>query len=175
VSGRNEGLCVLAPIADGHEQALRDRLRALPTGLGSPLAGVPGTHFARWAIVALEDKDGQPLAEPPRQLLFSAEFDGELEPYVAALCVELGAEARAIWSHCAGCPVESDRGLAKYLLEHRVPPGYSVVAYPDATVEDVRASLALRDLMTEFVMKAAALDPPALKRTWLDSFRGVGR
>jgi hypothetical protein len=174
VSPGYEGLCVLAPIADGREAPLREHLSGLPTGAASPVARIPGTHFARWAIVTFIGKNGQPLSDPPRQLLFSAEFDGELDPYVAALCMGLGAEGHAIWSHCAGCPADSEKGLGNYLLEHRVPPGYSVVAYPGVTVEDVHASLALRDRMTEFAMKAGSLDPPALKRAWLDSFPGAG-
>ena len=174
MSAGGEGLCVLAPIADGREQALREHLSGLPAGAASPMARIPGTHFARWAVVAFNGKNGQPLPDPPRQLLFSAEFDGELDGYVAALCTGLGPEGRAIWSHCAGYSGEGDRALGAYLLEHRVPPGYSVVAYPGVTVEHVRESLTLRDRVTEFAMKAGALDPPALKRAWLGTFPRAG-
>lgn len=170
-----KGLTVLTPVAEGRLDELCARLRALPTGTRSPLAGVSGTHFARWTIVAFDGKDRRPDPEVAPHLLFSSEFDGALDAYLTALCGGLGAEGHAIWSHCAGYPGDTDGALHDYLLRHRVSPGYSVVAYPDVSVEDVQAGLALRDMVTQFAMGAGALDPPALKRAWLARFQPQGR
>lgn len=167
------GFTALTPIADGRVDDLRDHLRGLPTGPRSPLTRVRGTHFARWAVVAFDGKDGRPQPGVPPHLLFSAEFDGELDAYAAALCRGLGADAHAIWSHCEGYPGEGE--LSDWLLRHRVVPGYSVVAYPGVTADQVRANLALRDRLNEFALKATALDPPALHRAWLQSFRSSER
>ncbi|MEA2374463.1 MAG: hypothetical protein QOD53_926 [Thermoleophilaceae bacterium] len=164
------GLTVLVPIAQGRVEALRTQLGEMPTGALSPMARVPGTHFARWAIVAFDGKDGRPDPDVAPHLLFSSEFDGAPEAYVAGLCRELGATAHAVWSHCAGYPGDDDGALPEYLLRHRVSPGYSVVAYPGVTVEDVKAGLALRDSVTQFAMGAGALDPAALKQAWLEAF-----
>ena len=171
----NAGLTVLVPVADGREEELRDHLVRLPTGPRSPLIRVPGTHFARWVVVRFEGKDGRPSSSVAPHLLFASEFDGRLEDYVVALCEGLGTEAHAIWSHCHGYPGEGDGALAAFLLDHHVRPGYSVVAYPGVTVEDVRAALALRDRVNEFVMRARELDPPALQRAWLQRFRSGRR
>ena len=170
-----QGLTVLTPVAEGRLDDLRARLGALPAGTRSPLAAVPGTHFARWAVVAFDGKDGRPDPELAPHLLFSSEFDGDLDAYLTALCAGLGAEGHAIWSHCEGYPGDADGALRDYLLRHRVSPGYSVVAYPGVSVEDVQAGLALRDMVTQFAIGAGALDPPALKRAWLERFQPQGR
>ncbi|HEX8074393.1 MAG TPA: hypothetical protein VF545_05380 [Thermoleophilaceae bacterium] len=175
MSAQNRGLTVVVPVAEGREDALRDHLVRLPTGPRSPMIRVHGTHFARWVVFRFADKDGRPARSVPPHLLFSSEFDGGLEDYVASLCEGLGQEAHAIWSHCAGYPGEQDGALARYLLDHHIRPGYSVVAYPGVRVEDVRASLALRDRLNEFVMRARELDPPALQRAWLQRFRSGRR
>jgi hypothetical protein len=170
-----DGLCVLTPVRRGHEAALRARLRALPDGPRSPLIRVGGTHFARWSIVHPEDRHGRPIDSSQQLLLFAAEFDGPLGDYVLRLCDRLGRDGQEIWGHCEGCPGGDAEALAGFLLEHRVRPGYSVVAYPGATVEEVRAAFALRERLGDFLIRTAALEPAALQRAWLHRFRGGGR
>lgn len=170
-----EGLCVLTPIAAGREQQLRDHLRGLATGARSPMIRVRGTHYARWALVVLRDKRDDPVPSEPVHLLFASEFDGPLEPYVRRLCVKLGQDAHEIWSHCDGYPGRDAEALAAFLLEHRIEPGYSVVAYPDSSVDGVRAAFALRERLNDFLLRTATLDGPALKHAWEQRFRGGGR
>jgi hypothetical protein len=169
------GLCVLAPVAAGREDALRTHLRALPPGPRSPMIRVVGTHYARWAIVRLEDRDGWPLESEPPYLLFAAEFDGERDGYARRLCERLAHDAHDIWMHCEGYPGPDDDALAAFLLAHHVPPGYSVNAYPDATVDRVRAAFALRERLADFLIRAGSLEGEALKRAWEARFRGGRR
>jgi hypothetical protein len=169
------GLCTLIPVRGGHEQELRQHLRDLPRGARSPLIRVRGTHYGRWAIVHLEGKDGRPLASEPAYLLFACEFDGPREPYVRRLCVALGFDAHEIWRHCDDYPGRDAGALADFLLAHRVAPGYSVLAYQDATVDDVRAAFALRERLNDFLVRTATLDSPSLKHAWEQRFRGGGR
>jgi hypothetical protein len=166
------GLCALTPVAEGREAALRAHLRALPPGPRSPLIRVPGTHYARWSIVRLESRDGWPIETEPPYLLFAAEFDGEREPYTRRLCQTLGYDAHDVWMHCAGYPGPSPDALAAFLLAHHVEPGYSVAAYPDATVDEVRAAFALRERLADFLVRAGSLEGEALQRAWLARFRG---
>ena len=167
-----QGLCALTPVLDGHADGLRDHLRALPDGLRSPMIRVPGTHYARWAIVRLEGRDGSPLDSEPPYLLFSAEFDGERETYARLACEKLGRDAHDIWRHCAGYPGADPAALARFLLEHHVEPGYSVDAFPDASVERVRAAFALRERLNDFLVRSAGLEGEALRRAFLARFRG---
>jgi hypothetical protein len=175
VSHGYEGLCTLVPVADGRESPLREHLHSLPVGARSPMTRVPGTHFARWTVLRLEGTDGRPHPGLPPLLLFSAEFDGPLEEYARRLCRRLGADAHAIWSHCAGYPGDDPAELAAWLLRHRVRPGYSVVAYPDTTVEQVRAAIGLRERLGDFLIRAERLEPEALQRAWLQRFRARDR
>jgi hypothetical protein len=166
-----EGLCVLTPVSEGEEEPLRRKLRELPSGARSPMIRVHGTHYARWAIVTLEGKDVAPIPSEPPLLLFASEFDGPLDAYARRLCDKLGHDAHEIWSHCAGYPGRDSAALAAFLLDHRVRPGYSVVAYPDATVDEVRAAFALRERLNDFLVRTATLDSPALQRAWTQRFR----
>lgn len=166
-----EGLCVLTPIEPDRRVALRDLLRALPPEHSSPFARIEGTHFARFETLRLEGRDGTPVDSLPAYLLFAAEFDGPLDSYLQALIDGLGHHAHTIWGHCTGYPGQDAAALAEYLKQHRIEPGYSVVAYPDPTVDRVRSSLALAQRLHEFVVRGRGLDPVALKRAWLESFR----
>ena len=169
------GLCVLTPVAEGQEAALRAHLRALPPGPRSPMIRVRGTHYARWAIVRLEGSDGWPVENEPPYLLFAAEFDGERAAYARLLCEKLGHDAHDIWVHCEGYPGEDPEALAAFLLAHHVEPGYSVNAYPEATVDDVRDAFALRERLADFLVRTGSLSGAALQRAWVARFRGGGR
>lgn len=170
-----EGLCTLIPVERGHEQQLRERLRRLPVGPRSPMIRVQGTHYARWAIVSLPGADGRAVETEPPYLLFASEFDGSVDAYARRLCVKLGQDAHEIWSHCSGYPGREPEELARFLLAHRLRPGYSVVAYPGVSVDDVRAAFALRERLNDFLVRTATLDSPALHEAWGARFRGAGR
>ena len=51
VSGQAYALTVLAPITRGRESVLARVLDEFPAGAASPLARVPGIHFARWVVL----------------------------------------------------------------------------------------------------------------------------
>ena len=120
VSGQAYALTVLTPILDGHAAELTAHLDALPEGDASPLARVPG-HAPR-ALGG--DRPGQvpgPRAAPARlarraaRLLFTSNFDGELDPYLERLQTGLGEDADAIWGHCRGYPGRGAGGFARWL------------------------------------------------------------
>ena len=118
VSGQAYALTVLTPIIDGHEAELTAHLEGLEEGDASPLARVPGTHIARWVVMDQVDLQGAGQrrhdALPPR-LLFSSNFDGELDAYLEGLRTGMAEDADAIWGHCRGYPGHGDgaglRGL----------------------------------------------------------------
>jgi hypothetical protein len=108
----------LAPILPGHEERTRRRIEELPAAECSPFREVPGTHFARLAVL-----DRRTAAFHPRPavslrnswLLFVVDFDGgfALEPF-AARRMEVGEirrylravdevpKLRNLWSDCYG-------------------------------------------------------------------------
>jgi hypothetical protein len=163
-------LLVFAPIRAGQEEELRETLAALGENGKSPLAGVPGTHVARFVVFdhLLEDERGWPLDGDP-YLLFGSEFDGPVEDHLSALARM--PQAKEIWAYCEGVEAGGDpEALRGYLERYRVRPGTSVVAYPHASVADVRRSLDLRNRLAAFVIATRELDPVALREAWLRAF-----
>jgi hypothetical protein len=172
--GQAYALTVLTPIEPGAQDDLRRYLEGL-RATGSPLARLPRTHFGRWVIVAdfVGDDERAPdhLATP--YLLFTACFDGALDSYLDELCVELAAEATAIWGRCSGAPQPvSGATLKDYLLAHQVKTGFFVAAYPQATVGQVRAALARREDMIVFARSAQGMDPAQLQAAFLQQVGG---
>lgn len=90
-------LMFLAQVKPGKEDALDGVLAEIQKDFkGNPylrLADSPHTHFARWNVV--EDDEHGP------RLLFSANFDGGIEAYLAEL-VSVGPGMDDIWGNCVG-------------------------------------------------------------------------
>ena len=160
-------LCVLTPLLPGQAGALAAALADLPAGEDSPLARVPGTHFARW-VVAPSLTRRRRLGPETACLVFAAEFDhpGATE-YLQDACRRLPDEADRVWRHCAGYPGVPDDRFVAWLLGHRVDPGFSINAFP-AAVGDVREALGLRTRLAAFAVSAHGLAPEDLRRAWRD-------
>jgi hypothetical protein len=175
VSGQAYCLTVLTPIIDGREMRLAQLLDRLPSGDGSPLAGVPGTHFARWVVVSdvvyQGPEQGQREHLARARLLFTSNFDGALEPYLEALRTGLGASADRIWGHCVGYPGSQDvEAFGRYLRHHQVNSSLFFAAYGDRTVSEVTRSLAVRQRLIEFALHSQGLAAPDLKAAFLAEF-----
>jgi hypothetical protein len=166
------GFAVLIPVRPNEEGKVLQHIHGVPRGAGSPFSRVEGTHYARIQLVELH---GPKVKSQPKYLFFSAEHDGPTEDYVRRLCDRLHYEAHEIWEHCEGYPGTDPGALERYLLDHRVKPGYSVVAYPGVSVEEVRSSLSLQDRMSEFVVRTRGFNDAALHEAWCRRFRGGGR
>ena len=137
----------------------------------SPFAAIPEIHFARWVIVpALRDRHGRLMIELGSYLLFCSEFDGSVRRHLSTVRSRLTAEADAVWGNCTGYPGAGSNRFGRYLLRHRIRPGYSIIAYPDASVAQVRESLALRDRLAHFAAGAGDLNADELKVRWRDTF-----
>lgn len=174
-SGQAYSLTVLTPIIDGQETELATYLNGLQSGDQSPLAGVRGTHFARWVVIddviyeGPDEGEREHLQHP--RLLFTSNFDGQLEPYLEALRTGLGDSANTIWGHCIGYPGTEDAGaFTNYLRHHQIDSSLFFAAYGDRTVEDVKRSLAARTKLVEFVLRAQGLPAAELKAAFLQEF-----
>jgi hypothetical protein len=175
ISGQAYSLTVLAPIVDGHETQLAQYLNGLQAGDQSPLAGVRGTHFARWVVMDDVIYEGSDQGEREHlkhaRLLFTSNFDGELDPYLEALRIGLGDSVDTIWGNCIGYPGSGDaRAFADYMRHHQIDSSLFFAAYGDRTVEEVKRSLALRIKFVEFVLRAQGLPALELKAAFLQEF-----
>ena len=174
VSGQAYALTVLTPVLRERINGLASHLDALPAGVGSPLARVRGTHFARWVIIddVIYEGAGQPrdsLSAP--RLLFTSNFDGQLDPYLEAMRSGLGEDADAIWGHCAGYPGRDEPGSwARWFRSHQIDSVLFFSAYGDQTVGQVRANLELRSRFMRFALEAQGLTPAELQRRFAEDF-----
>ena len=135
--GQAYGLTVLTPIAEGRESGLARHLNDLEGGDASPLARVPGTHFARWVLIGdvVYEGSGKRDHLSSGRLLFTSNFDSPLEPYLETLRTAIGEVADAIWGHCAGYPGSGDAAaFAGYLRGHQLESSLFFAAYGDRTV-----------------------------------------
>jgi hypothetical protein len=173
ISGQAQALSVLTAVRDGHESRLARYLNDLGSGTASPLAAVPATHFARWVVIGDVVYQGKGSREhlDCGQLLFTANFDGDLAAYLEALRTGLGSSADGIWGHCHGYPGRDDAaGFAGYLQAHSVESSLFFAAYGERTVEDVKQSLATRLKLIDFAVRAQGLPPAELQAAFTESF-----
>jgi len=175
VSGQSYALTVITPILDGHVPALTEHLEALPEGPASPLARVPGTHLARWVVIDQVKYQGRGQRHRDRlsasRLLFTSNFDGELDPYLETLRTALGEDADAVWGHCRGYPGHQDRaGFADWLRSHALEAALFFAAYGDRTLEQVRADVDKRTRLIAFALGAQGLGAADLKARFMEAF-----
>jgi hypothetical protein len=180
VSGQAYAFMAMTPVKPGEEDALAEYLRGLRGRGPSPLARLPRTHLARFVIVndfhndpSWKQRTEEHLDLP--YLIFSSNFDGDLDSYLDELCEQLAPEAREIWGRCIGCP-ESARGAAlkQYLKHNQIKTGIFFAAYGHATVADVKRALGRRERFIEFAVRSQGLEPEALQAAFLDEFGSAG-
>lgn len=175
VCGQAYSLTVLTPIIDGRETALTQYLNGLEAGDRSPLAAVPGTHFARWVVLDDVIHEGAQQGEREHlehsRLLFTSNFDGDCDPYLEALRTGLTHSADTIWGHCIGYPGSGDRdAFADYLRRHQIDSSLFFAAYGDRTVAEVKRSLAVRTAFVDFVLRTQGLPAVDLKHAFMQEF-----
>ena len=173
-SGGAYGLAVYAPLAAEHVTTVSQYLDELGTGDASPLARVPGTHFARWVIMDELVYGGgkqKPDALKSPRLLFTSNFDGARDPYLEALRTQLNDDADAIWGHCRGYPGHRDaEPFARWMRAHQLDSALFFAAYGAFTVEQVHANLEARSKLIDFALDSQGLSPADLKQRFLERF-----
>ena len=180
VSGQAYAFMAMTPVKPGEEDALTDYLRGLRTRGPSPLAKLEHTHLGRFVIV--KDFHNDPSWKQRREehldlpyLIFTSNFDGDLDSYLDELCEKLAPEAEEIWGRCVGCP-EAAKGAAlkAYLKHNQIDTGIFFAAYGHATVGTVKRCLRQRDGMIEFARTSQGLERAALQQAFLREFGGTG-
>jgi hypothetical protein len=166
-----QGLTIVAAIRPGDEERLRGALRPLGDDIrGRRLADpsqppridfsrMRGCHFARFAI--LDDPDRGPDC---RRLLYSSNYDGDLEDHIAELAAAT-PDIDAIWGCCEAYTNRARFG--EFLRAQRVLPEAFYIAFRGQTVAQVRQMVALRRAADSVLAQGAgaaasarSLEPP---------------
>jgi hypothetical protein len=174
VAGATYSLIVLTPIRPGQEGALRAYLDALPRD-DSPFARLRRTHMARLLIVDdMPAPPGRPdLADPldGPYLLFTSNFDGDLDSYLGELADVLAPEAPEIWGRCIGCPDPPEGAALKaYVGRNQIDSGFAFAAYANASVAQVRSALDKRERLADFVVRAQDMTSAQRRKAFLEEF-----
>jgi hypothetical protein len=176
--GTTYALTVLAPIRPGETEAVRATIEGLPLGEEGPFARLAQLHFSRLHIfdhLVYQGGDQKQDRLKSDWLVFTASIDGDLDAFLDAICERLPEEADSWWSHCVGYPGTSDRAAFKRWLRHnQVRTNLFGVAAPNATVSDIRESLALRERVLEFAIGAQGLEAAALQQRFRETFVEAG-
>ena len=165
VTGQAYAFMAMTPITPGEER---------------PLAKLSRTHMARFVIVpdfhndkAWKQRREEHLDLP--YLIFTSNFDGDLDSYLDELCSKLAPEAKEIWGRCIGCPDEpKGAALKRYLKHNQINTGIFFAAYGHATVPTVQRALRQRERMIAFACAAQGLEPAELQRRFIDEFGDEG-
>lgn len=177
VAGQAYGLTMLCPILGGvdstglhHDAALRAVLAAMPSGATSPFARLPNVHLARWVVIDDAFYEDYPEAVDhyaSKYLLFTACFDGALEPFLDALRTKLSAEVVAVWSHCVGFPgLHDGAGYMRYMKACQVETTFLFAAYPDVSLPRVLRALDTQRRFLAFLAAHQNEDDVALQQAF---------
>ena len=166
---------MLHSVLPGRDVQLAAHLDGVRGGDASPLARVPGTHFARWVVMSDVVFQGAGQRRRDRwstpRLLFTSNFDGDLDPYLDGLREGMGADADAIWGHCAGYPGRDDAAAFRaWFRSHQVESALFFAAYGDRTVAQVRADVDARQKLMAFALAAQGLPPEQLQARFREAF-----
>jgi hypothetical protein len=139
--GQANELTVIFPIKHGEEAALRQTLADSALAAQNLFAGIPTVHYARWTILHLGQGD------EAGHLLFSSNYDGAFDDYMAALAATIPAALARIWSHCEGWPDDpapTPAVITYFITDHVEKAALFYSAYPDVTVREVKRALKMQ-------------------------------
>ncbi|CAN5709263.1 hypothetical protein BH23GEM7_BH23GEM7_06640 [soil metagenome] len=174
LDGRTQqgSLLVMVPIREGQIEPLRKLLAQVaspPDGDDFeinpviPFLKLRTVHFARFLIHAPSPSeeapipvwDGKPQVHGPpipAKLLFSTDYDGELDAHLEELFRVAGPGLDRIFSHCEGWPGNHNPRLARgYFLRHRYPTTAFYTGTMRRSVEQIRREADLRDRIQAFL------------------------
>jgi hypothetical protein len=164
--GTIRGVVAVFPLLPDHEQALKAEIEAWPTDVGSPMRNVPGTHYARLAILHRSEIGRHPTTElelKNSHLLFTADFDGHgptresVEHFFRSVHRSIPDEVRAVWQHCAGFEnVDTDSEFAKLAARGRCRVLHEFVDYPDESLRSVLTALRSQRRFLDLVQRRTA-------------------
>ena len=178
-AGIHYGLTVLSPIIDDpervppHDTDLRRVLDEIPEGPAqSPFTRVAGTHFARLTVIDDVVFEGEPAAEDnlkSKYLLFTSNFDGELEPYLDSMLESIPEVITGVWQHCYGFPgVANRRAFHRYIRQCQLRTSFLFSDVPDASLGAVLRALRYQKSFEQFVVAHQGGDTATLKANFTE-------
>jgi len=166
--GSIHGSVAVFPVLPGHEEALETSIRALPCGTYSPFRRVPGTHFARLALLDRREIGRHPttaLRLRNSYLLLAADYDasdprGGGDRFFRSVYRAMPEEVRSVWRHCWDFEqVDDDREFADLASRCRCPVLREFIDYPDQSLRSVLTALGSQRRFVELLQRRARGHP----------------
>lgn len=143
-----QALTVFVPIKAANVEKLKVCLAELSDEIKSKLEQTPATHFLRWVVIDDSTQDFEP------HLLFTSNYDGELDAYLKQLREAIDIQMDQIWQHCEGYhegTAKDARSLSEFIEQYRFQEQVFGAACPNRTVQTIRDSQKVRDLLDELI------------------------
>jgi hypothetical protein len=145
--------------------AFFDRIKATQR-LAKRLSFLP---FVHWVIVRRADWQRLGDGEPDETLsydylFFLSTFNGMWHPYIDAYADVLHQPLDAVWRWSIGYPrARPVTPLKNYIAHNQLEADHNYMAYPEASVRDVRAALRVADAFHRFRESTQGLTPEEFK------------
>lgn len=177
VTGTAYALSTFAAIIPGHVEQVREVIESLPRGPDAPVAKLGTVHTSRLQIFDHLVHQG-PSQKPDKlrnaYLVFTAAFDGELEPFLDSIMRVIPREADSWWRHCVGYPgIDKPAAFKAWIRHNQVNTSLFAVASPNQSVPGVLEALALREKITNFAIDSQGLEAAELQKRFRETFREV--
>ena len=148
---------LIHPIKDGQGAACRKFVETIANSeLEDTIWASEEIHFMRIATINNDT-----------QLLFTSNFDGNVETYLADFLVHMPDHLDALWGHCEDYPEKGAgadfAGFMKFIISGYVPCQFFFAAYPDATVKQVWRALDWENKTRDFQRNLARPTPSRMR------------
>ncbi len=167
-SGAAYALTLLCPIKQGdvtgdqeshlvnqsHAANIRHVLQRFGIDHHSPMAKAPNTYLCRFYILNDVFYEGKPAIYEQLQsqyLVFSSNFYGERDTYLAGMWTAIESDIRDVWSHCVGFDsVRDAASFINYIDRCQVKTTFFFNGSTDEPLADQLKSLYLKQELSKF-------------------------
>lgn len=170
------GLTVLCPIVNGGDGQLsnamrtRKHLQGMESGSNGPMAKVPNTYLCRFYVLNDVFYESAPATEEhlkSKYLVFSTNYYGKLETYLAGMWEHAQDDVRAIWQHCVAFDqVKSAEDFVAYMKKCQVKNHLFFNGSTGDPLAEQLKSLYLKQEFSRFVYENQGRRPEELRHAF---------
>lgn len=177
-SGNAYGLTIFSPIKkitvgkQSAAAATRQYLQEMPLHAKSPMAKVPNTYLCRFYIlndVFYQSSPHELDHLKSSYIVFSSNFHGDLEPYLAGMWNTIPDTIKEIWQHCYGFEqVNSVGSFISYMKKCQKETTFYFNGSTDDALEEQLKSLYLKQEFSDFVFANQGISDEELLQAYKD-------
>jgi hypothetical protein len=163
-------LILLTPVKENKVEWLQELLAKikvkLHAGTETAFQQVSTLHYGRWVILSRESFRDEPAVPVGIRLIFSTNYDGDLDFHLTELCTGLAQYIDDIYACCEGYPELGNRtteSRKQYLEQWMIKTSAFFVGAPLRTVKQIRQEKQLKDFIWQFLVKNKWDGKPAVE------------